>query len=1211
MRVIVFLGLVLSSPFLHAIPEGPEPGTPEWTQRDLANVARSTEAPTEQASSPDFLDIFLAVSGDNRTGWLNRALNDPSWVGPPSLNTFNTPAGASWSSISAGDPTRYPQVEGPNGRAFYENEAEIVDLVFYDRGCARVTARVWAPRGWQEGDPRLPGVAIQNGSIQATQPMYWWASQALVRAGYVTISWDPRGQGRSDLQTTDGEQGGNLNSEVFFSGLVDTIDFFRSTPERPYPHNLACEGTYPTDVAPFNPFHARIDPARLGVAGHSLGASGISSVQGYPGEAFAFPTPEGENPIGAFVAWDGLGASSEFPPRIPAMGQSADYFAAGTPAREPPDPEGDKGAYQVYREAAVPVFQFTIQGGTHFEWSLVPTLPATSWCADISSGSCEGGWGRVMAEHYTVAWFDRWLKRPGEPGFDDADARLLDDAGWCERFSFYSRSARAYPDRGGKRQHSEDLRADCLVGVVATPSTGLAADGRTLQGGGAMGGVLPLLGLLWLLRRRRALAGLILPALAACGGSTLDPSGLGSRSTAVTGIEVLSGRADLISGGDALIEIRLPEGLDAAGVRVDLNGRDITEAFALRPNGRFMGLVRDLALGENLLSASFGSGGHRLRLINHPIGGPLFSGPQIQPWTCIGEVEDEQCNREPTVEFLYMPTAGGGFQPYDPASPPADVATTTTNEGTTVPFIVRVETGNLNRDEYRFAVLWDPAQPFEPWAPQPGFNRKLVIYHGASCHTDYQMASAPDVLNDAILGLGYATMSHALNNSGHNCNLVVQAEAMIMTKERVIETLGELRYTIGSGCSGGALAQQWVANAYPGLYQGITPACSFADAWSSGIQYSDYKLLRAYLEDPTRWSPGLVWDPLAIEAAIGHPNPANPITFTEVISDGGNPARTDCAGVPEDQIYHPQDNPGGLRCGLADYWINVIGRRPPQVWTENERLLGQGFAGAPFDNTGVQYGLKGLMDGRLSVAQFIDLNVKIGGYDVDRVPIPQRTEGDVFAIERIARSGGSNVGNNLDQVAIIDLRGPDPGAFHDVYRTYAVRARLEREHGTAENQALWRGPIALFGDSTFVDDSIPAMSTWLDAVAADTRDVSLAQKIRDNRTVADRCANGLGAEIPAATCDALVESYASPRIEAGMPFTDDVGKCQLKPHQRSDYFPIFFTEAQWAALDAAFPSGVCDYSQAGVGSTKTVPWLSYTDGPGGVPLGEPPVSTPF
>jgi hypothetical protein len=75
-----------------------------------------------------------------------------------------------------------------------------------------------------------------------------------------------------------------------------------------------------------------------------------------------------------------------------------------------------------------------------------------------------------MAEHYSVAWMDRWLKLPGEAGYGDADERLLADADWCPRYSFYLRSARTFPDRGGKMHVSEDIRADCLAGVVDAPA---------------------------------------------------------------------------------------------------------------------------------------------------------------------------------------------------------------------------------------------------------------------------------------------------------------------------------------------------------------------------------------------------------------------------------------------------------------------------------------------------------------------------------------------------------------------------------------------------------------------------------------------------------------------------------------------------------------------------------------------------------------------
>ncbi|WP_341251839.1 DUF6351 family protein [Euzebya pacifica] len=189
-------------------------------------------------------------------------------------------------------------------------------------------------------------------------------------------------------------------------------------------------------------------------------------------------------------------------------------------------------------------------------------------------------------------------------------------------------------------------------------------------------------------------AGLLLPAQARAGDEE------------VVAIEVLGNRADLLSDGNALVEVTVPTGDDAADLTVMAGDVDVTDAFAVRDNGRFMGRVEDLPLGETVLTASLPSGhGARITLTNHPRGGPVFSGPQIQPWTCLDGAVDEQCNRETTYSLQYMPTTGTGFRDYDPDNPPSDVATTTTTEGEEVPYIVRLEEGAMNRDSYAIAVL--------------------------------------------------------------------------------------------------------------------------------------------------------------------------------------------------------------------------------------------------------------------------------------------------------------------------------------------------------------------------------------------------------------------------------------------------------------------------------------------------------------------------
>jgi hypothetical protein len=80
-------------------------------------------------------------------------------------------------------------------------------------------------------------------------------------------------------------------------------------------------------------------------------------------------------------------------------------------------------------------------------------------------------------------------------------------------------------------------------------------------------------------------------------------------------------------------------------------------------------------------------------------------------------------------------------------------------------------------------------------------------------------------------------------------------------------------------------------------------------------------------------------------------------------------------------------------------------------------------------------------------------------------------------------------------------------------------------------------------------------------------------------------------------------------MTAGGPNTNDVLKCQLKPLSRSDY-NVAFTDSQWARLQNVFREGVCDFSRPGVGQSAPEPWLTFANGPGGVPLGPPPKAVP-
>jgi hypothetical protein len=79
----------------------------------------------------------------------------------------------------------------------------------------------------------------------------------------------------------------------------------------------------------------------------------------------------------------------------------------------------------------------------------------------------------------------------------------------------------------------------------------------------------------------------------------------------------------------------VPSSIDPArGVKIALNGTLVNGMFARRPDGRYQGLVTGLRNGDNLLTVRTPLGSAQITITNHPIGGPVFSGAQVQPWIC-------------------------------------------------------------------------------------------------------------------------------------------------------------------------------------------------------------------------------------------------------------------------------------------------------------------------------------------------------------------------------------------------------------------------------------------------------------------------------------------------------------------------------------------------------------------------------------------------
>src|SRR5688572_14777246 len=283
-------------------------------------------------------------------------------------------------------------------------------------------------------------------------------------------------------------------------------------------------------------------------------------------------------------------------------------------------------------------------------------------------------------------------------------------------------------------------------------------------------------------------------------------------------IRTLSSRADLVSGGDALVAITVPAGTKAGQLNVALNGKDITARFTLdAATGEYRGVVEGLALGANRIIATTKSPRAEagLSITNHPISGPILSGPHLTPFECsteasgLGPALDANCSAPSKTSRFYRTTANA-FKPFDPTAPPADVATTTTTDGKSVPYIVRVDSGVINRAIYQLAILDDLSH----------WNRKFVVSFGGSSGTQYiqgVMAPPPGggVLNHQALskGFGYLISSELVN--GRRGNGVLQGETLMMIKESIIERYGVPKFFVGSGGSGGAIQQLVITQMYP------------------------------------------------------------------------------------------------------------------------------------------------------------------------------------------------------------------------------------------------------------------------------------------------------------------------------------------------------------------------------------------------------------
>jgi hypothetical protein len=438
-----------------------------------------------------------------------------------------------------------------------------------------------------------------------------------------------------------------------------------------------------------------------------------------------------------------------------------------------------------------------------------------------------------------------------------------------------------------------------------------------------------------------------------------------------------------------------------------------------------------------------------------------------------------------------------------------------------------------------------------------------------------------------------------LNVNNSTTNTVLTAETAMMVKEHFINEFGPVRFTIGTGISGGSVQTHEIAQAYPGIFDGIVSS-GFVDNTTTAHNQIQCSLLdRAFKSSSVPftheqmnavsgwgdWQGCQEW--MNLSAVMGGVTPIP--QSSGMIFAGSGIGKSLCSPIiPTELIYDPVKNLRGARCTYQDNSVNVFGRDPKT-----------GFARRPFDNIGVQYGLAAFNAGKINAEQFVQLNEFAGGYDVDGNLIKERFAADPEALRMAYVSGRINSGLGLASIPVIDEAwASGPKNFRNGrISMFSLRARLIASNGDANNQVIVAAASILAGGATL----IKPMDAWLENLANDPTPMSRQKIVHDKPSdLTDGCYKPDGTKInePAdyantnSACNQLYPTYTTPGIASGEPLADDILKCQLKPLAPADYAQAL-TPDQVKRLKVVFPGGVCDYNRPGVGQQPEKVWLSY------------------
>ena len=579
----------------------------------------------------------------------------------------------------------------------------------------------------------------------------------------------------------------------------------------------------------------------------------------------------------------------------------------------------------------------------------------------------------------------------------------------------------------------------------------------------------------------------------------------------------------------------------------------------------------------------------------------------------------EQCQAPTVVQYRYR-TAGGDTKtlPPDATSLPGDIAYLAVADlvgadhmdlggATQIPYLFRFERGTLpeNRFIYSTAML----VPLDEVIARAGGDDSLSTAHwngrllysfdgGVGIGHSQGDLSTGQATMDEALRLGHAIVYSSGTRTSTHYNLMLGGRTAVELKAHFVSEFGDPLYTVGIGGSGGGVQQYVYAQNLPGLIDAAIPQYSFPDMTTQTIHIGDCELLERYMDVQDSANPR--WADWGNRKILEGLNSIEGFTsdWSNRTSDTGsdeciegwrgatplamNPTFGLAVGADEAILPYLGELLGKIGAGqpavpddfpdlgrLMRTSADPADRVEWTHWADVAEVYGidpaTGYARVPWDNVGVQYGLRAVADGTITPQEFLDTNAGAGswkesneavpescgmvkamagdelgtvgkliglctGDELDQyssrqmnltddlsVPAPRRAA-DVSAITSAFRSGLEFDGHLSREIPIIDARHylEDQLNMHNSHQSFSARERIRRAMGNADNQLIWfldaRPDIDDAATTQLMNDGFHVMDQWMLNILANPATSVAAAKPAG---AVDRCWNTDGTEIAA------------------------------------------------------------------------------------------------